>query len=232
MNGQLQFGGVVPFTDRATGQPVQVRVWGVYMGSGVEAHEQHAIQQWIMNALATSVAQYDGNVHELPAQAGEWGAYVSQQIAPGLAQAFQAHGQIHIQGVSIEGSGAPMKSPGAPMAGGKADLAAQALMKQLGMPHDQAYRAAQIVIDALGAGGAVAPDPYAKKPQDPPPQKSHDAYAQKPHDPYDKKPHDPYAQKGSDIAKKPETYAQKAPDPYAKHGAPPTKGPDPYTKKK
>ncbi len=218
MSGQLQFGGVVPFTDRATGQPVQVRVWGVYMGSGVDAHEQHAIQQWIMNALATSAAQYDGNVHELPAQAGEWGAWVSQQIAPGLAQAFQAHGQIHIQGVSIEGSGAPMKSASAPMAGGKADLAAQALMKQLGMPQDQAYRAAQIVIDVLGAGGAVAstPDPYAKKP----------------HDPYAQKAHDPHAHKGSDIAKKPETYAQKAPDPYAKHGAPPSKGPDPYTKKK
>ncbi|MCB9593456.1 MAG: hypothetical protein H6719_12050 [Sandaracinaceae bacterium] len=268
MNGQLQFGGLVPFTDHGTGQQVQVRVWGIYAGQGVDAHEEQAIQQWIMNALATSAASYQGNVHELPAKAGEWGQWVSQQIAPGLAQAFQAHGQLHIQGVQIEGGagggydksgggydksggaydkkgmgGAPMAaaaamSGGAPMAGGggKADVAAMALMKDMGMSQDQAHRAAQIVIAALSGGGAAAMgaapghDPYAKKggapmgQPDPYAKKAADPYAQKAAqpDPYAKKPADPYAQKGA----QPDPYAKKAADPYAQKGAP-----DPYAKK-
>ncbi|MBX3272901.1 MAG: hypothetical protein KF729_21745 [Sandaracinaceae bacterium] len=263
---QLQFGGMVPFTDRRTGQPVQVRVWGVYVGQGVDAHEEQAIQQWIMNALATSAASYEGNIYELPAKAQEWGSWVSQQIAPGLAQAFQAHGQLHIQGVQIEGQGAPAKAA-APMAGaamaggamgamgamggggGNADVAARALMQQLGMPQDQAYRATQVVMSALGLGGAAAAapamDPYAAKAQkmgqpDPYAAKAQkmgqpDPYAQKgaAPDPYAAKAQkmgqpDPYAQKGA----APDPYAQKAqkmgqPDPYAQKGA----APDPYAQK-
>jgi len=251
MNGQVQFGGNVPFTDHNTGQPVQVRVWGVYVGQGVDPHEEQAIQQWIMNALATSAASYQGNVYELQGKAQEWGQWVSQQIAPGLAQAFQAQGQIHIQGVSLEGAGNPMG--GAPMGGGmgmgaaamggaamgmaggqmaggqmggaqmgaaqmggdKLQVAASALSQRMGIPHQQALQAAQIVLEAISggamAGGAAMAghDPYAKKAADP--------YAQK------KQP-DPYAKKAADPYKQPDPYAKKAADPYKQQ-------PDPYAKK-
>ncbi len=234
MNGQVQFNGNVPFTDHNTGQPVQVRVWGVYVGQGVDAHEEQAIQQWIMNALATSAASYQGNVYEIQSKAQEWGAWVSQQIAPGLAQAFQAQGQIHIQGVSLDGAGAPMGAApmgaaamgGAPMGGGDLQMAAAALTQRLGIPQQQAFQAAQIVMETLSGGGAYANqgvDPYkakaAKKGADPYAKKGADPYAKKGADPYAKKGADPYAKKGAD------PYAKKGADPYAKKGA------DPYAKK-
>lgn len=81
MSGQLQFGGTIPFNDRQRGGQVQMRVWGVYLGQSVDAHEESAIQQWIMNALATSAQQYDGDVYELPQKAVEWGSWVSQRYA-------------------------------------------------------------------------------------------------------------------------------------------------------
>ena len=243
MNGQVQFGGNVPFTDQNTGQPVQVRVWGVYVGQGVDAHEEDAIQQWIMNALATSAASYQGNVHELPSKAQEWGAWVSQQIAPGLAQAFQAQGQLQIQGVAIEGQGAPAKQA-PPMAavggGGQADVAAAALMNQLGISHQDAMQAANIVLQSLGLAGAGAPQGgYAKAGYKQAGYKQPDAYAKK-GAPVGKQP-DAYAKKGAPVGKQADPYGKqsygkqadpysKQPDAYAKKGAPAGKQADPYGK--
>jgi len=252
MNGQLQFGGTVPFQDRNTGQQIPVRVWGVYQGHGVDAHEEQAIRDWIMNALTQSAAAYDGNVHELPAKAQEWGAWVSQQIAPAFQQQFQAQGQLLIHGVQIEGAGggggydkkaamggggygqkAAMAGAGmaagagmmaggvakgagmapAPQAGGElVNNAAHALTQQLGMPFEQAQKAAQVVLQVAGVGGGAAAaaggypqkgaDPYAKKDPGGYPQKGADPYAKKDPGGYPQKGADPYAAKDDPYAKK------------------------------
>ena len=246
---QLQFGGTIPFQDRRNGGQVQVRVWGVYVGQGVDAHEQDAIQQWIMNALASSALQYDGDVHELPMKAHEWGSWVSQQIAPGLAQTFQAHGQIQIQGVQIEGAGGakgmaagamhgkpmaqakPMAPQGKPMAagGGLIDKAANAISQQLGIPPHQAAQAAQIVMQILEVEGGMSAKGgggYAKK-VDPNVKQAHAGYVEHNPDPNLGKvaaaKHDPYAKQADPYAKKPD-YGHGKPD-YGKqpdygHGKP------------
>jgi len=267
MSAQLEFGGTVPFQDRSTGQQIPVRVWGVYQGHGVDAHEEQAIRDWIMNALTQSAAAYDGNVHELPQKAQEWGAWVSQQIAPAFQQQFQAQGQLLIHGVQIEGAGGGYPDKKAAMGGGKGAMmagagmaaggmgagmaqgggvlneAAHALTQQLGMPYEQAQKAAQVVLQVAGVGGGMAAggyaqkgghDPYAAK-QDPggyPQKGGHDPYAAK-KDPggYPQKGgHDPYAAKQD-----PGGYPQKGVDPYAAKKDPggyPQKGGDPYAAKK
>ena len=114
---ELQFGGDVPFRDRSTGQQVMVNVWGVVAGTGIDAHEQDAIKQWVLNALASSAMTYDGEIQHLPQKAAEWGAYVWQQIGPQLYQQFQVQGNLQIHGVQLPGGAAPAKAMGAqPMA--------------------------------------------------------------------------------------------------------------------
>ena len=254
MSGQLQFGGVIPFNDRASGVPVQVNVWGTFVGTGVDAHEEAAIQQWIMNALASSAASYDGNVHDLPARAQEWGQWVSQQLNPQLAQTFQAQGQIQIQGVQIQGApgaAAPMagKDPygkmatsGAkPMAAGGSpllDKAASAIAARLGVPHAQAHQAAAIVMEVLQAHGALsggmgAPagavhDPHAKQVLMQQQQQHMQAPKGAVHDPYAKQA---ILQQQQQPGKDPNAYAKQAPakDPYGK-GAPNPQSKDPYGK--
>ncbi|MFK7990738.1 MAG: hypothetical protein AB8I08_32255 [Sandaracinaceae bacterium] len=107
MSGQVQFDGMVPFLDRNTNQMVQVRVWGAFVGQGIDPHEVQPIQGWIMNALGQSAQSYDGQIQALPSMAQEWGGYVSQQLAPGIASQFQAQGQIQIHGISLDGSAPP-----------------------------------------------------------------------------------------------------------------------------
>lgn len=181
MSGQLEFGGKVRFADRRTGGTTDVRVWGVFAGTGIDAHEVQPIKEWIMNALASSALAFDGDVHELPKMAGEWGAYVSQQISPQLAQHFGVHGQLHIAGVEVSGGApakqaapAPAPAPAAPApmaaaSGSMLEAAAAALSQRMGVPADQARQAAAIVLEVVeahgGAGkGAHAKDPYGKEP--------------------------------------------------------------------
>jgi hypothetical protein len=123
MSGQVQFDGKVPFTDKRTGAQVEVRVWGTFVGQGIDAHEQQPIREWIINALATSAAAYEGDVQQLAQMGQEWGAYVSQQIAPNLARYFQVQGNLQVHGVQVLGAAAP-----APAASPYAAPAAQPVM--------------------------------------------------------------------------------------------------------
>jgi hypothetical protein len=150
---QLQFGGMVPFIDRSTGEDVEVRVWGAFVGQGVDAHEAEPIRQWIMTALTRSAGSYEGDVRELPAKAAEWGAYVSSQLAPELAQRFQAQGQIQIHGVQI--GGAPAKEAPAPAMGTTSPLA-KAFVEEMSMTSAQAEQAAGIAKRFLAHGQASA----------------------------------------------------------------------------
>ena len=108
MTSELRFDGKVSFPDKKAGGKIEVRVFGAFVGQGVDAHEEKPIREWIMNALASSALAFDGDVHELPRIAGEWGQYISQQISPQLAQYFNAHGQLHIQGVEVQGAQPPL----------------------------------------------------------------------------------------------------------------------------
>lgn len=164
--GQLQFSGNVPFVDRRTGGKVEVRVWGVFAGAGIEPHEEQPIREWIMNALMSSALAFDGDVYELPKIAGEWGEYVSQQISPQLAQYFKAHGQLQIHGIEVAG-GAPVSAkqsgPTPASSGGSLlEAAASALASRMGVPHDQARQAAAIVLEVVQGHGGSAKDAYAK----------------------------------------------------------------------
>jgi hypothetical protein len=209
MKGQLQFGGTVPFPDRHTGATVNVRVWGAYVGTGIDAHEEGAIQQWILNALAESAAAYDGDVHALPSMAHEWGGYVSQQLGPQLAAQFQAQGQVQIHGVQIEGPAAvskgmatPQKVGAAPKSGAGGDAvlekAASALTARMGLPPEQAYQAAAIVLEVL-RGGARASAAALGQP-------AHDKQA------YDKQAYDKQAYDKQAYEKDPYSYGKGGPD--------------------
>ena len=170
MSGQVQFNGMVPFFDRSRNATVNVQVWGAFVGHGVDGHEVSSIQAGILNALAESARAYDGRIEDLPAKAQEWGNWVSQQIAPQLAQQFQAQGHLQIHGVSLEPHGAPgaqpqkMMAAAAPAGGaGGIEQAAQALVQKMGVPIDQARQAAGIVASILGAGGGVVANTAAEK---------------------------------------------------------------------
>lgn len=186
MSGELRFDGKIPFPDRKTGARLEVRVFGVFVGQGVDAHEEKPIQEWIMNALASSALAFDGDVHDLPRIAGEWGQYISQQLSPQLAQYFNAHGQLHIQGVEVPGAGQAAYSvqpsaqpaysaqpahaaPAAKSAPSSSllEAAAAALSARMGAPMDQARTVAAIVLEVVQAHGGVGPqakDGYGKDP--------------------------------------------------------------------
>lgn len=192
MSGRLEFGGNVSFGDRRTGGKIDVSVWGVFEGTGVDPHEAQPIKEWIMNALASSALAFDGDVHELPKMAGEWGAYVSQQISPQLAQYFNAHGQLHILGVEVGGAPAkpmaPAPAPAAPAqkvassGGSVLEAAAAALSQRMGVPLEQARQAAAIVLEVAQAQAGAVEDANAKAPYA---GGAKDAY---PKDPYGKGP--------------------------------------------
>ena len=182
MSGELRFDGKIPFPDRKTGAKLEVRVFGVFVGQGVDAHEEKPIQEWIMNALASSALAFDGDVHDLPRIAGEWGQYISQQLSPQLAQYFNAHGQLHIKGVEVPGAAQPANSaqpaysaqpahsaPAAKSAPSSTllEAAAAALSARMGAPMDQARTVAAIVLEVVqahGGVGAPAKDGYGKDP--------------------------------------------------------------------
>jgi hypothetical protein len=185
MSGELRFDGKVPFSDKRTGGKIEVRVFGVFVGQGVDAHEEKPIQEWIMNALASSALAFDGDVHDLPRIAGEWGQYISQQLSPQLAQYFNAHGQLHIQGVELPSAAQPAYAapPAQPAYSAPAphrqeapssallEAAAAALSARMGAPMDQARTVAAIVLEVVAAHGGAAPqgkdaygkDPYAQR---------------------------------------------------------------------
>ncbi len=157
MSKQLQFGGDVPFVDRQTGRSVPVKVWGVLVGTGIDGHEEDAIRQWVLNALASSAMSYDGALTDLPARGAEWGHYVWQQIGPQLAQQFQVQGQLQIQGVALpDGMGAPVAAaaPAPAAKGGGLDPVALALVQRLGLPEDVARQAAAIAVEVMQGGGS------------------------------------------------------------------------------
>jgi hypothetical protein len=203
MSSELRFGGNVPFRDPRTGQSIDVRVSGAFVGDGVEPHEEQKLQEYILHMLRESAAAYDGDPHELPQQAGEWGQYVSMQLAPKIAQAFNAHGEVRIHSVNIAGaSNASMGSPGMasagmgspgmmgtsaqkPMgmsAGGVDDLLANAFVQRLGVEASLAVKAVTVAIEVLAAHGLLAG-------KEPPKQPGYDAYGKQPsYDAYGSQP--------------------------------------------
>ena len=108
MSMPVQFSGTRQITDRTTGQAMTVKVWGEFVGSGVDAHEVQAMQQWIEHGLFDVLAQYGGPLATLPSIAQQWGATVSEQLAQAFAQQFQAQGQIHLHGVEVLPAGMGM----------------------------------------------------------------------------------------------------------------------------
>lgn len=101
MSIPVSFSGTRAVLDRTMGQTMTVRVWGQFIGSGVDAHEVQSIQQWIEHALFGVLDQYAGPLQQLPSIAPQWGATAGGQLAQAFYQQFQAQGQIHIQGIDV-----------------------------------------------------------------------------------------------------------------------------------
>jgi hypothetical protein len=170
---QVPFGGEMQCTDRTNGDLCRIRVWGAFVGTGVDPHEVKPIQDWIGQALVQLLNNFQGSLQELPRLGHRWGEAVDMQLGPALFQQFEARGQVQIHGVEVrvERPG-PRPPPGAPPGyvpgsiptsvsfSGSAAFAAklaQQLMAGAGLTPQQAQQAVSITLALLQSEGVTLP---------------------------------------------------------------------------
>jgi hypothetical protein len=166
---QVQFGGEHQCIDRSTGDLCRVRVWGVFVGVGIDPHEVQPIQDWIRQALFQLLGNFQGSLQELPRLVHRWAEAVDVQLAPAILQQFEARGNVQIHGVEVKverpGRGPVAGPPGGSIptsiafTGGAAFAArlAQALVANAGLTPQQAQQAVAVTFSVMQAEGLALP---------------------------------------------------------------------------
>ncbi len=172
---QVPFGGEQQCVDKTNGDLCRVRVWGAFVGTGVDPHEVKPIQDWIGQALFQLLNNFQGSLRELPQLVHRWGEAVDMQLGPALYQQFEARGQVQIHGaeVRVERPGQPtgQMAPGGggyvqggvPTSaafgggGGFAARLTQHLMQGAGLAPQQAQQVVAITMAVMQAEGVVIP---------------------------------------------------------------------------